>query len=702
MGGPNRDVVDGAGDGVGTDAPNPGAGLGNLGNDGNNNNEDESQIDQSVDAQVKSMESCDMFFAEISTPVNVPKDESALVPLFDEKVTGKRYSHFQPSWGNHPLSSIFIENSTKFLWERGPAVVTQSGNFLGEAQLEILRQGKKALLPFAVDFGIVVKQVSESTEYRMSRVVIKNRSLKFHVEIKLKTQYVIRNDSQREVEVLLDHKLRQDFKLNSQSGTFNKISPPSNFARFLVRSSAQSKKTFQVETFSTSIETFQLEDVNHFNLKLLVEKSWMDPKVAAELQVAMTLSEDLREISKKIPEIMGNLDEVLENQHRIRGNFASLPANIATSDFINQLGNLFISDETKISKFLQDLKTAKKHRDEKKEEIHRKLVGISMDLPVNSDFSDSDPSKVMQPHGITIFNSNGTVTSPDSIAFNMARQGQGLASYLSSRGLPAMGYPRSKEASSFSFGGAVQSKKTSNAPSAFGAASSTSSQSSGGLGRPAPGFGASALSSGGVFGRPAPGFGASVPTPSPAPSTTSLFGPPISQSGFGTVATTSSPFGAPASSSLFGASTTPSAFGSNPSPSPFAASTSSLFGASTTPSAFGSNPSPFGASTTSSTPSLFGAQTPSAFGATSFGTHPSGFKPTLVDGSELFMSTTAMPAHATTSFEELRAQAYTSTGTVGTSVGHPTPNVPSNQSSDDVEDEDCFAEPNPRFGPKKR
>lgn len=102
---------------------------------------------------------------EVSTPVSVRRGQSALVPLLDTSIPYTALCVYNGAkMPNHPLLVWQFTNSTGVALEQGPITVMDSNTYRGEGLMRFTGVGDDVHIPFALEFGILVSEQSESRE----------------------------------------------------------------------------------------------------------------------------------------------------------------------------------------------------------------------------------------------------------------------------------------------------------------------------------------------------------------------------------------------------------------------------------------------------------------------------------------------------------------------------------------------------------
>ncbi len=133
-------------------------------------------------SQGQAVEAGEVFMYQVDHPVTVERQRSAMIPLINAGVDGRRVSIFNPNDGSeHPMRGLELRNSTKLQFMPGPISVYDGGAYAGDAQIGHVPAGDKRLLAYAVDLDVAVLRQQEQNErvrkVRITRGVFELTSL---------------------------------------------------------------------------------------------------------------------------------------------------------------------------------------------------------------------------------------------------------------------------------------------------------------------------------------------------------------------------------------------------------------------------------------------------------------------------------------------------------------------------------------------
>src|SRR5437868_5995979 len=104
----------------------------------------------------------ELFQYSIKAPVTIDRQKSAMLPIINEKVQGKKLSIYNQSvQPKFPLIGYRLKNSSSLHLMQGPITVFDGGAYAGDARIEDLAPGQERLISYALDLKVEVDPQSK-------------------------------------------------------------------------------------------------------------------------------------------------------------------------------------------------------------------------------------------------------------------------------------------------------------------------------------------------------------------------------------------------------------------------------------------------------------------------------------------------------------------------------------------------------------
>jgi hypothetical protein len=293
----------------------------------------------------------DFFQYAIDKPVTLARQKSALLPILNKDIEGSRVSIYnEHNQAKFPLLGLKLKNTSALHLMQGPLTVFEGSNYAGDARILDLQPGEERLISFAVDLGSEVNAVPASDNGKLTHVKAVKGLLYTTTKVRESKTYTIKNRNEQERTLLIEHPVRNDFKLVE---TAKPVETASDVYRFQLKV-APGKTGTQIVTEEKVFEqVVQLTNLDDNTIRHFMRQTVTSEKVKAGLEKALSLREALQKTQREIAELQRQLDTIRTDQPRLRSNLKELPQ---TSEAYQRIVKKFNEQESEIEKYQADIK----------------------------------------------------------------------------------------------------------------------------------------------------------------------------------------------------------------------------------------------------------------------------------------------------------------------------------------------------------
>lgn len=178
------------------------------------------------------------FRYEVPVPTTVKRNQSALIPILQEKIKGEKVSVYNESVREtNPMLSVNIKNTSRYALESGPISFyvfdpqLSTAIFEGEAVLPFLKIGEERRIPYSVDLQVRVLKKIEDIQKDTRQFIFENGAFYKLVYSIKKFVYKIINSSKLTKILILEQPNVSGFYLFD---TEEPIEKTANYLRFKV------------------------------------------------------------------------------------------------------------------------------------------------------------------------------------------------------------------------------------------------------------------------------------------------------------------------------------------------------------------------------------------------------------------------------------------------------------------------------------
>ncbi|MDP8981914.1 MAG: hypothetical protein M3O35_15125 [Acidobacteriota bacterium] len=277
-------------------------------------------VPSGVNVATDAVEAGELFEYRFSSPVNVKKSESTMLPFLQQKLGARKLLIYSESYGAHPMTAAELTNTTGKTLDGGPITVFDAGTYAGEALIETLKAGDKRLISYAQDQGVRITTKFDS-ENRGVREIRANRGLLTMRYASQETKtFTIRNVDQKPKTLLIEHPVRGGYKLLNQTAT----ETTADAYRFEVKLTADSTQKFAINEERLWEQSTSVSSLTPDMLFSYVQNKTISDAARGQLQQILDLKRQLAAMDGQISQTEAEINELTRDQDRVRQNLVSL------------------------------------------------------------------------------------------------------------------------------------------------------------------------------------------------------------------------------------------------------------------------------------------------------------------------------------------------------------------------------------------
>lgn len=335
----------------------------------------------SVQAQTRERQVGDLFEYGIEKPVTVRRNQSALVPILLKPFNGRSVLLYQKAARpENPIRCVEFENTTGLTLEGGPVTVLDSGSYVGEAMLDTMKPTEYRLVGYAVELAVRVLDNVDSHSDRVTRVVIRNGTLRTHYAQVQKTTYTFSSKSDKEQVLYLDHpRDGREWKL------FDTAKPheiTENYWRFRFALPPNAVTKFVVQQAQTLHQNWGLADLIEKQLAAWVSAKYLDKPTEKALREVLDQRYKLSQIEYTLNRLNEERGKIHTDQQRVRDNLGALGDRASEKELRERFVATLGKQEDRLAAMLAEEETLRADRDEAREKLNELLAQLEYDAEV--------------------------------------------------------------------------------------------------------------------------------------------------------------------------------------------------------------------------------------------------------------------------------------------------------------------------------
>ena len=300
---------------------------------------------QGVQSVAQAADVGNFFQYSIDTPVTLPRQQSAMLPIVTGDVKAEKVSIYnQHVQAKHPLAGLKFTNTTGLYLMQGPITVFDGGAYAGDAKIEDLPPDTQRLISYALDLDTEVAPEAKAHPEELLSVKLVKGLMIASRKYSRGTEYTVKNSGKSVKKVLIEYPLDAQWKLTVPEKPEEKTR---DLYRFAVEAKPGEPAKLLVEEERTDHQQVALGNLDDNSIHYYLSAKVVSDKVKEALAEIVKRKQALAEIVVKKQQLEQHIREIAEDQARIRQNMAQLDRN---SDVYKNYVKKFSDQESEIEK----------------------------------------------------------------------------------------------------------------------------------------------------------------------------------------------------------------------------------------------------------------------------------------------------------------------------------------------------------------
>jgi hypothetical protein len=313
------------------------------------------------------------FQYSIDTPVTLPRQQSAMLPIVTGEVKAEKVSIYnQAVQAKHPLAGLKFTNTTGLYLMQGPITVFDGGAYAGDAKIEDLPPGTERLISYALDLDTEVAPESKGHPEELLSVKLSKGTMIASRKYIRGTEYTVKNSSKAAKKVLVEYPLDPQWKLTTPAKADEKTR---NLYRFVVEAKPGEPAKLLVEEERTDHQQIALGNLDDNLIQFYMSAKVVGDKVKEALGEIVKQKHALQEVAVKKQQLEKRIAQIGEDQNRIRQNMAQLDRN---SDVYKNYVKKFSDQESEIEKTRADIASLTDKQAGMQKSMEEYLMGLDL------------------------------------------------------------------------------------------------------------------------------------------------------------------------------------------------------------------------------------------------------------------------------------------------------------------------------------
>ena len=316
----------------------------------------------------------DLFRYEIATPVSIPRQRSAMLPIVAEDVEVEKVAIYDDRvLGKHPLSGVRLSNSTKLDLMQGPITVYAAGAYAGDARIEDLPAGSSRLLTYAVALDVEVAPRMEPKPDEIVSVKIAKGTLIASRRLARRKVFEIKNSGAEAVRLLIEHPLEAGWTLVEPKEAAEKTR---DRYRFAVEAEPGKPATLAVAEEQLVAQRLVLTNIDDGQILFYSSAKATSPAVRQALADVIERKREIERLAQERATREQEIQVVGQEQERIRQNMAQLDRG---GDLYTRYVQKFTQQEDRVESLRKEIADVQRQEQEARQALDAMLAKLEID-----------------------------------------------------------------------------------------------------------------------------------------------------------------------------------------------------------------------------------------------------------------------------------------------------------------------------------
>ena len=318
----------------------------------------------------------DYFAYNISEPITIRKNESALVPILQARVEAERvtlWSQLQPT----PLRALWITNNSNLTLDRGSFTIVENGSFGGEGLLDPIHPAEKRLLSYAVDQAVRVTVDNAHNSRHVNRFTITKGVLEQRSVDVDEVEYVVHNAAADPRTVILERPVRNGWTIDSDP---KPVETTATVNRFRVELKPNESVRLHIGERHPGLVRYQLTNLEDSQFLFILSQSGNDASLRQALDPVLAARRHIADLQTAVDKINSRTTSLRSDEDRQRANVTALnnADKSARDRFVHELN----STEDQIATAQKDLAFAQANLDSAHADLANKIEALQLDQEI--------------------------------------------------------------------------------------------------------------------------------------------------------------------------------------------------------------------------------------------------------------------------------------------------------------------------------
>jgi hypothetical protein len=329
---------------------------------------------QGVQSVAQAADVGELFQYVIDTPVKLPRQQSAMLPIVNGSVQGEKLSIYNPAvQPKHPLNGLRLKNNTELHLMQGPITVFDEGAYAGDARIEDLPPGSERLLSYALDLQTEIATEAKPGPEELTRCTLVKGVVHTQRKFQRRQEYTIKNSAAKVKQILIEYPFDGAWTLVEPKEASEKTR---DTYRFKTAAEPGKPAKLAVVEERTASEQVAVSNLADDTIRFFIAAKVVSDKVKDALKQVIAKKQRLQELGTQKQQLQQQVATIDQEQTRIRQNMAQLEKN---SDLYRRYVKKFGEQEDQVEALRKAIDELTKDETKQKQVFDEFLTGLNLE-----------------------------------------------------------------------------------------------------------------------------------------------------------------------------------------------------------------------------------------------------------------------------------------------------------------------------------
>jgi hypothetical protein len=317
----------------------------------------------------------DLFEYNLKEKVTILKNRSALVPIISSHIDAEKVTLWSAS-SPRALRALWIKNTSGLTLDSGTFNIIDNNAFAGEGLIDPLKPQERRLLSYAVDQGVRVEHTNRLENRPVTHIQITHGVMIQKQEQRDHQVYTIRNSNSEARDVVIEHPVRQGWKLPAD---LKPEETSASFYRFRIAAKPNETATLKVDEVKPLETRYALSNLTDAQVVVWSNENLIKPATLQALQKIIQQKNEIAGLEREIQTRKAQIGSIDQDQQRLRENMKALKGSPEEKALLQRYTKELNDQEDKLQAVRAEISTREQQRDKNREQLDKMMQELTLD-----------------------------------------------------------------------------------------------------------------------------------------------------------------------------------------------------------------------------------------------------------------------------------------------------------------------------------